>query len=118
MRPRPPGSTRTVTLSPYTRPSDLLSLLSGVLLAVFGLTIPAGATDVTPVDVRSEEHTSELQSLMRISHAVFCLKKKTKTLRTVIFSHKHKFLTISYHQRKLRIAYTQSSLRHCHIIIK
>src|SRR3546814_3574748 len=29
-------------------------------------------------DVRSEEHTSELQSLMRISYAVFCLKKKTK----------------------------------------
>src|SRR3546814_1417856 len=30
-------------------------------------------------EVRSEEHTSELQSLMRISYAVFCLKKKTKT---------------------------------------
>src|SRR3546814_9277106 len=32
------------------------------------------------VDVRSEEHTSELQSLMRISYAVFCLKKKNKTI--------------------------------------
>src|SRR3546814_1251606 len=32
---------------------------------------------------RSEEHTSELQSLMRISYAVFCLKKKTKTKRTI-----------------------------------
>src|SRR3546814_3808182 len=31
------------------------------------------------VDIRSEEHTSELQSLMRISYAVFCLKKKTLT---------------------------------------
>src|SRR3546814_6567458 len=31
----------------------------------------------SPCDVRSEEHTSELQSLMRISYAVFCLKKKT-----------------------------------------
>src|SRR3546814_9394501 len=30
------------------------------------------------VDIRSEEHTSELQSLMRISYAVFCLKQKTK----------------------------------------
>src|SRR3546814_5668104 len=30
-------------------------------------------------DIRSEEHTSELQSLMRISYAVFCLKKKKKT---------------------------------------
>src|SRR3546814_4803168 len=33
------------------------------------------------VERRSEEHTSELQSLMRISYAVFCLKKKTKTTR-------------------------------------
>src|SRR3546814_2947816 len=32
------------------------------------------------VDIRSEEHTSELQSLMRISYAVFCLKKKTTTM--------------------------------------
>src|SRR3546814_10608929 len=31
------------------------------------------------IDLRSEEHTSELQSLMRISYAVFCLKKKTTT---------------------------------------
>src|SRR3546814_8254035 len=31
------------------------------------------------IDMRSEEHTSELQSLMRISYAVFCLKKKTNT---------------------------------------
>src|SRR3546814_7540910 len=34
---------------------------------------------VRTADVRSEEHTSELQSLMRISYAVFCLKKKNKT---------------------------------------
>src|SRR3546814_9413403 len=33
-------------------------------------------------DLRSEEHTSELQSLMRISYAVFCLKKKTKNKHT------------------------------------
>src|SRR3546814_6488345 len=36
---------------------------------------------------RSEEHTSELQSLMRISYAVFCLKKKKKTNTTL---HKHR----------------------------
>src|SRR3546814_7745671 len=55
-----------------------------------GLTAPAGAVRVdgsgkwvTPglIDIRSEEHTSELQSLMRISYAVFCLKKKKKTQR-------------------------------------
>src|SRR3546814_3043343 len=37
---------------------------------------------------RSEEHTSELQSLMRISYAVFCLKKKTNTTNTVIHQHR------------------------------
>src|SRR3546814_9713851 len=37
-----------------------------------------GATSRDSGDIRSEEHTSELQSLMRISYAVFCLKKKTK----------------------------------------
>src|SRR3546814_1899345 len=36
------------------------------------------AREIERVDSRSEEHTSELQSLMRISYAVFCLKKKTK----------------------------------------
>src|SRR3546814_9203104 len=44
-------------------------------LAVLAAVSAAGA------DVRSEEHTSELQSLMRISYAVFCLKKKTKRQR-------------------------------------
>src|SRR3546814_8343372 len=41
------------------------------------------ATDLAGVDRRSEEHTSELQSLMRISYAVFCLKKKTITTISV-----------------------------------
>src|SRR3546814_5125423 len=47
----------------------------------------AGVQYVQPKDwtatTRSEEHTSELQSLMRISYAVFCLKKKTKTSKTI-----------------------------------
>src|SRR3546814_10051040 len=76
---RPPRSTRTDTLFPYTTlfrseyaldkrkkgdsfdPSTLEH--KSMYASVFGLT-------------RSEEHTSELQSLMRISYAVFCLKKK------------------------------------------
>src|SRR3546814_1056524 len=37
------------------------------------------ADEIDPADMRSEEHTSELQSLMRISYAVFCLKKKQLT---------------------------------------
>src|SRR3546814_2643854 len=53
---------------------------------------------------RSEEHTSELQSLMRISYAVFCLKKKTRTMHisyTVQHRHNntHKSIT-SNHQRQ------------------
>src|SRR3546814_3395668 len=43
-----------------------------LLLVYFGLINPE-------VGIRSEEHTSELQSLMRISYAVFCLKKKKET---------------------------------------
>src|SRR3546814_7857033 len=38
-----------------------------------------GTRGAAPPKLRSEEHTSELQSLMRLSYAVFCLKKKTKT---------------------------------------
>src|SRR3546814_3060173 len=40
--------------------------------------------------MRSEEHTSELQSLMRISYAVFCLKKQTKQHNSTIYKYKHK----------------------------
>src|SRR3546814_9894658 len=46
-----------------------------VMRRVMGEVSPAAILDAPP---RSEEHTSELQSLMRISYAVFCLKKKKK----------------------------------------
>src|SRR3546814_1005708 len=42
--------------------------------------IGAASDELEAVEERSEEHTSELQSLMRISYAVFCLKKKTNTI--------------------------------------
>src|SRR3546814_2432671 len=45
---------------------------------------PLALTGELRVGARSEEHTSELQSLMRISSAVFCLKKKTKNTRTTL----------------------------------
>src|SRR3546814_2656368 len=94
---RPPRSTRTDTLFPYT--TLFRSLLRP--LAHFhgtlehrdvGTAVPAAhredGTDVQHIgaarahdegtpSMRSEEHTSELQSLMRISYAVFCLKQKT-----------------------------------------
>src|SRR3546814_9327284 len=44
--------------------------------------IKTSGANVSPEE-RSEEHTSELQSLMRISYAVFCLKKKTKSTTTI-----------------------------------
>src|SRR3546814_12189510 len=77
---RPPRSTRTDTLFPYTtlfrsrRPLGL-PCRKQPWLSVFCCVSMAWAR--TPGSSgRSEEHTSELQSLMRISYAVFCLKKK------------------------------------------
>src|SRR3546814_3907224 len=90
---RPPRSTRTDTLFPYTtlsRSNKAFTAAQGsrvyveVAPAIYkitgsGLTI-LGAVTVRGPGARSEEHTSELQSLMRISYAVFCLKtKKHKT---------------------------------------
>src|SRR3546814_7406535 len=45
---------------------------------------PMGGDELNLVERRSEEHTSELQSLMRTSYAVFCLKKKTNYRKTNI----------------------------------
>src|SRR3546814_8235358 len=79
---RPPRSTRTDTLFPYTtlfrsRPSR--AIIDDEVRRQRTQQAQAGAVDVRRrrgrIGVRSEEHTSELQSLMRISYAVFCLKK-------------------------------------------
>src|SRR3546814_1036144 len=94
---RPPRSTRTDTLFPYT---TLFRSVAITGLAVAGCTVLPSRKLRTEVEdreakilrqlpdimdllvicmeagLRSEEHTSELQSLMRISYAVFCLKKK------------------------------------------
>src|SRR3546814_10372543 len=105
MIPRPPRSTLTDTLFPYTTlfrsscgRSDRGSHLHQLCPQRPGSTSPSscGSTPFShyPHDIRrhfrfrrkprllrserSEEHTSELQSLMRISYAVFCLKKKKK----------------------------------------
>src|SRR3546814_6972141 len=50
-------------------------------------TVSARQTASSSRKSRSEEHTSELQSLMRISYAVFCLKKKNKQTHTNIYTH-------------------------------
>src|SRR3546814_2839920 len=106
MRRRPPGSTRTDTLFPYTTlfrsllvdtVAQSVAQAGGRPLVAVAPRLPyqGGLSDpyvtaplraaASAADVwfdfcfpyhRSEEHTSELQSLMRISYAVFCLKKK------------------------------------------
>src|SRR3546814_6882935 len=76
---RPPRSTRTDTLFPYT------TLFRSSCSASWRSRCPGRARRKSrrprrcrrDAGARSEEHTSELQSLMRISYAVFCLKKKT-----------------------------------------
>src|SRR3546814_17952090 len=70
---RPPRSTRTDTLFPYT--TLFRSAFPGVLLSSGWRRTAVPVVGRRQVQ-RSEEHTSELQSLMRISYAVFCLKKK------------------------------------------
>src|SRR3546814_8807030 len=101
MMRRPPRSTRTDTLFPYTTlvrsdPAGPVQLLEpgiavGVHPALEGAEMVERPRRLTigrePVPgnrwgrtCRSEEHTSELQSLMRISYAVFCLKHKNKQL--------------------------------------
>src|SRR3546814_5665769 len=119
---RPPRSTRTDTLFPYTTlfrslPTGTLELTTeenvdldafcdfaaranpkrGFLIVskVLGRHLPAS---------RSEEHTSELQSLMRISYAVFCLKK-TKT-----HTHKHNINT-EYTTSSINSNITSKSIR-------
>src|SRR3546814_5407291 len=119
---RPPRSTRTDTLFPYTtlfrsltedtschptgitpvimifirmRTNDGLNREPGVNM----IFIAANMDGFQCIQERSEEHTSELQSLMRISYAVFCLKKKNnntyskpnylmseKDIRTIIYN--------------------------------
>src|SRR3546814_8433331 len=93
---RPPRSTRTDTLFPYTtlfrssRPTYLqgagirhhhvVATRYGCAKRLAGRC--SSKTCISCTKGRSEEHTSELQSLMRISYAVFCLKKKkTKSIK-------------------------------------
>src|SRR3546814_7080010 len=108
MIPRPPRSTRTDTLFPYTtlfRSETVKLKLPAIVTTDLRLNEPRYASlpnimkakskplaQKTPEDygvdisprlttvkvTRSEEHTSELQSLMRTSYAVFCLKKKNR----------------------------------------
>src|SRR3546814_9948126 len=104
---RPPRSTRTDTLFPYTTLFRSVTGAGEVIRCGGATSKAASGYDFTRFIVgsegtlaliveatlalhplpaaRSEEHTSELQSLMRISYAVFCLKKKKKILSDIKF---------------------------------
>src|SRR3546814_1202606 len=93
---RPPRSTRTDTLFPYTTLFRSLfdgEVAPGEAVRIFtGAPLPEGADAIviqedTEADRKST--TSELQSLMRISYAVFCLKKKTKKIINTHFTRDH-----------------------------
>src|SRR3546814_15025029 len=93
---RPPRSTRTDTLFPYTTlfRADAVAKMRELIVesAIRGMLVPQNACDEPASELlsrmasaqagpgrkqpRSEEHTSELQSLMRTSYAVFCLTTK------------------------------------------
>src|SRR3546814_4371994 len=120
---RPPRSTRTDTLFPYTTLVRSQKMSGKEIGIVESQNVPAekpviilghhsANTDLQPEKlgveesvIRSEEHTSELQSLMRISYAVLCLKKKithpcyTTTTHSTYEAHYHT-TTTSYHTLK------------------
>src|SRR3546814_8111080 len=118
---RPPRSTRTDTLFPYTTlfrsaPGTCQwSVLPAVSRRASDRPAPANCLSQSPrtaaaliaawID-RSEEHTSELQSLMRISYAVFCLKKKKQDKKK---NHQRSIMLIQvYLNRKNTILQTYS----------
>src|SRR3546814_7130605 len=120
---RPPRSTRTDTLFPYTTlfRSKACPGQKGGPSMITSTAKPLTRTIVAPLlrdqyrlfreSSRSEEHTSELQSLMRISYAVFCLKKKNNInkIYTTIITTETKQTTHNQHTKnKLKITEQQT----------
>src|SRR3546814_4787877 len=107
---RPPRSTRTDTLFPYTtlfRSGNFSdSNADNRSLRVISINPNITSSSVSNIDSRSrnwqvavsrsEEHTSELQSLMRISYAVFCLKKKNKPITQPTYNTRHPHHTTTH----------------------
>src|SRR3546814_9383246 len=73
------------------------AILNALTSALFTLVLRAASEAEHAPAGRSEEHTSELQSLMRISYAVFCLKKQTKDL------HRHNDLMQQHKRHRLTV---------------
>src|SRR3546814_6787863 len=94
-RPAVPGNRQGNALRPRAGLAPMSPLALGVLIGVVTIAVLATGIPIAfglglvalgfliAVDGRSEEHTSELQSLMRISYAVFCLKKKKQIIQRI-----------------------------------
>src|SRR3546814_9296618 len=99
--PSPDRSRQTARIAEYAakavRRQDKISPPDG---EDFGRCAPVGARRYRPCTraSRSEEHTSELQSLMRISYAVFCLKKKNKSRIRQIITLRNTTITLNASQ--------------------
>src|SRR3546814_4420307 len=120
---RPPRSTRTDTLFPYTTlfrshrperstgPSGPSSPETYICARPDRQAGQRKARRTGAPQSRSEEHTSELQSLMRISYAVFCLKKKKKTHRVTqkVSSHIIQHNSIKKHTQQTHITSHQKT---------
>src|SRR3546814_4727940 len=106
---RPPRSTRTDTLFPYT------TLFRSYMCPVMSWSGTSRLSWAARPAARSEEHTFELQSLMRISYAVFCLKKKTKkndyaSNNTPTHNHSKPQITIIVYKIFMYAAYSHNIL--------
>src|SRR3546814_3896909 len=116
---RPPRSTRTDTLFPYTTLFRSRRRRSGSDASADRVVLPVPQGAFVSVEeamrggrvaLRSDEHTSELQSLMRISYAVFCLKNKNplhiKSKHRGLIQNKHakSLTTRSHHTHPLHVS--------------
>src|SRR3546814_9403719 len=114
---RPPRSTRTDTLFPYTTLVRSLCHACWYYLMLAQKNkeqVGKGAeSQIITVDTRSEEHTSELQSLMRISYAVFCLNKQKQLHITSHTQHKYHSITINH--KTIHTTVSKQINHHTHI---
>src|SRR3546814_1607897 len=119
---RPPRSTRTDTLFPYTtlfrspRGAVTVRGSGSAAPAIAAITGRTNSSAVTKAETgRSEEHTSELQSLMRISYAVFCLKKKKNNKTTNEHTQPVTIINHTEHTRTTRTRKNLTTTTHAHI---
>src|SRR3546814_5087540 len=117
---RPPKSTRTDTLFPYPTLFRSFSVNGSPAVNSTTSSTAAATAWLSSPAARSEEHTSELQSLMLISYAVFCLNKKTvKAVDMLVFflSRYFRYLSPSiFEDCSVFLSYRHTTLSSAHLI--